>query len=51
MSGTYNYNYNGDTTWTDKVRQVSTLTQQSLASSSSISTLTNNRGAVTEFMI
>jgi hypothetical protein len=46
MSGTYNHNYNGGS-WIDKVRRVSTLPPQSLATSSSISTLTNNRGAVT----
>ena len=47
MSGTYNYNYNGDSTWIDKVRGVSTLSEQSLATSSSISTLTDNRGTFT----
>ena len=46
MSGAYNYNYNGGG-WTYQVRALSYLPIQSLASSATFSTISNNRGDVT----
>lgn len=50
MSGTYNYQYSSNG-WDDQVRNNAYLPIQSLASSATISTLTNTREAVTELVM
>lgn len=50
MSGTYNYQYSSNA-WDDQVRNNAYLPIQSLASSATISTLTNTREAVTELVM
>jgi hypothetical protein len=50
MNAAYNYNHNGGS-WTHQIRKTSYLAVQNLATSATISTLTDNRGAVTELMM
>jgi hypothetical protein len=50
MNAAYNYNYNGGS-WTYQIRKTSYLAVQNLATSATISTLTDNRGGVTELMM
>jgi hypothetical protein len=50
MSGTYNYQYSSNS-WTDQVRNNAWLPIQTLATSASVTTLTDTREAVTELIM